>query len=129
MGRDYLRKRPFLVVRQITTPSENARTENKGWAKAEGATVVQELIEIVDAVRDKHMVGSVLVLDILKQKTVKNTVSPEHDGEVIQYYLEKYKRELAEGVQIWMHKISADPEEAKRIVEAIEKDIEIKDDK
>lgn len=129
MGKDYLRNRPFLIVTQFTIPSETARTEKRGWANKKEAVVVQESIEIVDSIQNKHMVGPALILDILKQKTIKNLVSPENDSEVIQHYLNKYKREIAEGVQLWMHKLSKNPEEAKQIVEDIEKDVKLNKDR
>lgn len=127
----YDKDRPFLLVTRLATPPEGARTENKEWYKESGWQV-QEQISIVDKVEDKHLTSCTIILDILKRRLVKNRFQNEATtDEVIKHYLQVYKKEIAEGIQLWMGGHTEEAKESEKLIQDIEDelhniDIEIK---
>lgn len=104
---NYLRNRPFLLVKQSVKPVKGAPTNVKGWMDNEDNFVINELVSIVDAVRDKHRIESTLIIDIMKQEIIKNNIDKDHNPEVLAHYMKKYNAQITEGTQIWMQKMNA----------------------
>ncbi len=119
----YDKDRPFLLVTRHATPPKGARTEKKEWYKETGWEV-QEQISIVDKVEDKHITACTVILDILRRRLVKNRFASEAgDDEVIKHYLQVYKNEIAEGIQLWMHGHSEEAKESEKLIQDIEDEL------
>lgn len=101
-NKNYLSKRPFLIVSNMFRPPAGAKTANKGWADQTGWDRL-ESITIVDRVKQTHIANAVAIIDILEIKAVKNSFDHE-DQEVIRYFLVKYEKELKEALRIWANK-------------------------
>lgn len=119
----YDKDRPFLLVTRLATPPKGSRTEKKEWYKETGWEV-QEQISIVDKVEDKHITTCTIILDILRRRLVKNRFASEAgDDEVIKHYLQVYKNEIAEGIQLWMHGHTEEAKESEKLIQDIEDEL------
>lgn len=107
-NKNYLSKRPFLVITTRFLPGPQAKTAMKNWSEKSGWNVAEEVV-IVDRVKNKHTTYATLILDVLENKIVKNGFKDADPQEVKTYYLNKYKNQLQQALTIW-----AD-DEAKRI--------------
>ncbi len=119
----YDKDRPFLLVTRYATPPEGSKTEKKEWYK-EAGWQVQEQVSIVDKVENKHLSTCTIILDILRRRLVKNRFASEaDDDEVIKHYLQVYKHEIAEGIQLWMHGHSEQAKESEKLIQDIEDEL------
>lgn len=119
----YNKDRPFLLITRYATPPEGARTEKKEWFKETGWQV-QEEVSIVDKIKDKHILNCTIILDIFKRTLIKNRFGAEaSDEEVIKHYLQVYKNEVAEGIQLWMGGHSEEAKESERLIQDIEDEL------
>ena len=119
----YDKDRPFLLVTRLATPPKGSRTEKKEWYKETGWQV-QEQISIVDKVEDKHLSTCTVILDILRRRLVKNRFADEAtDDEVIKHYLQVYKNEIAEGIQLWMRGHTEEAIESEKLIQDIEDEL------
>jgi len=114
----YNKDRPFLVITQVTTPAEGENTSEKNWKEK-----LQEMVLIVDKVKDKHMRDATIIIDILQRKIVKSRFD-EDDADVITHYLTQYKSQVAEGIQIWMANMSSDEKAASGFIEDLSEEME-----
>lgn len=121
MNKNYLRHRPFLLVKQRLSPKPGVRTEIKGWMNDTSNFNVNELVSIIDSVSSKHMTESALIVDIMKETVIRNTIAPSNDTEVYSHYMQKYNQQVTEGTHIWMNKIAnlPDKNKVKRIFDAL----------
>ena len=120
----YNKDRPFLVVSHTSIPAKGQLTSTKNWGEL-AKWDLNENIVIVDRVNNKHITKSSVIIDILQTTTVKNRFEPSHSNdEVVKYYLKKYNKQVAEGIQIWMTKNhSGDTEKAKSLIQTLEDEL------
>jgi hypothetical protein len=102
-NKNYLSKRPFLVINTKFLPGPGARTANKDWADQSGWNVVEE-ISIVDRVMTKHQTYATLIVDILEGKCVKNGFSNAAPEDAMAFYLDKYRSQIKEAVGVWLER-------------------------
>lgn len=55
---------------------------------------IQESVEFVDRIKNKHSTDAVLIVDILKEKIVKQREAADYPS-VIEYLTEKYPEEMS----------------------------------
>lgn len=103
-NKNYLAKRPFLIVNNSFKPPAEANTSVKGWADQTGWDR-HETIVIVDRVANKHLSSASVIIDILEVKVVKNSFD-HTPQEVIKYFLVKYQDQIKESLKIWANKES-----------------------
>lgn len=118
----YDKDRPFLVITQHTTPAKGENTSLKDWGKT-GKKILQEMVMIVDEVKNKHLVEATIIIDILQRRMVKSRFT-EDDSEVLSHYLSQYKKQVAEGIQIWMGGKYADEESMQEFVHDLTDEID-----
>lgn len=107
----YNRGRPFLIISQFFESKKGHYSES---------------IEIVDNVQNKHLTDATVIVDIFKRCAIKNSFADEYgDEEIIQSYLNKYSSEVADSINVWTKKIGKDEEKAKKLIESLEKELEI----
>lgn len=98
----YNKDRPFLVVEILNMVPKKAATQKKNYGKT-GEWLIGESITIEDCIKDSHITKAAVIIDILKAKLIKNRLD-KSDEEVMKYFVTKYKKEITEGIQIWMRK-------------------------
>lgn len=118
----YNKDRPFLVITQHTTPAQGENTSLKDWGKT-GKKNLQEMVSIVDSIKDSHIVQATVIIDILKRKVVKSRY-PDADEEVLKHYLTQYKSQVAEGIQLWMSGQYKDKEGAEKLMNSLTDEID-----
>jgi len=117
----YNKERPFLVITQHYTPADGEKTSTKDWGKT-GKKNLQEMVSIVDTVKNKHLNEATVIIDILQRRVVKSRFS-EPNEEVITHYLTQYKNQVAEGIQIWMKNQYKDKESSETFINDLENEI------
>ena len=100
---NYLRNRPFLVVKYLQTPNAESNTRVKGWG-TDGKWDVNESMVIVDRIKSRHQQEATIILDILEGKVIKNRFDEAGDGKVFAYYFERYKDDITKAIQDWARK-------------------------
>jgi len=118
----YNRGRPFLVITRISSPSKDQKTETKKWKETAKWKIDEEIL-IVDRVQQKHLTQATVIIDILKRKLIKSRYSTLDDENVIKHYLSTYKEQIADGIEIWMKKKSKSKEETKKLIDAIQDEL------
>ena len=103
----YLRNRPFLVIGIISRPSQGVNTSKPGWAGVTGSTTVYEQPSLVDRVNDSHLKNASVIIDVINGKIVKNTFKDTPASEVVNHYLEKYRPQVTEAMDIWLNQVAA----------------------
>jgi hypothetical protein len=102
-NKNYLSKRPFMIVLNTYRPAKGANTTKPGWADLNGGQwSVYESINFVDRVREKDITRAVVIVDILEAKLVKNSFQDIKADELLKHYLTKYRAETTEAVGIWV---------------------------
>lgn len=102
-NKNYLSKRPFLVVTAKFLPGDGARTAGAGWAEKSGWNIAEE-VAIVDRVSNKHLQNGTLIVDILEGKAVKNGFRNATPDEAASHFLNKYKDQVKEAMGIWLER-------------------------
>jgi hypothetical protein len=103
-NKQYLTKRPFLVVKNSYRPARGANTTIAGWGDLNGGQwSIYESINFVDRIKDKDLTSAVVIIDILEAKVIKNGFKDKNpNDELLKHYLSKYKQQTTEAVGIWM---------------------------
>lgn len=103
-NKNYLAKRPFLIVKNSYRPARGANTTVQGWGDLNGGQwSVFESINFVDRVKDKDMSTAVVIIDILEAKVIVNGFKDRNSNDdLLKHYLSKYKKQTTEAVGIWM---------------------------
>lgn len=102
-NKNYLSKRPFLIVNTTFTPGPGARTAQKDWAEKAGWNVIED-IAIVDRVTNKHQTYATLIVDILEAKCVKNGFTNVTREEAMAHFMQKYKEEIKQAMAVWLER-------------------------
>jgi hypothetical protein len=103
-NKNYLSKRPFVVITNRYRPAPGARTEQKGWADRAGWQTLEEMT-VVDRVTDKHTTYATVIIDVMEAKVVRNGLKANTtDEEVLTHFMGKYKKQISEAVSIWMER-------------------------
>lgn len=100
-NKQYLAKRPFMVITASYKPAPGARTEKAGWADQSGWEVNEQLA-LVDRVTHKHLVNATVIVDILEAAIVVNRLRGASDEEALQHFMSKYKDQISQALGIWM---------------------------
>lgn len=117
-NKNYLSKRPFVVITNRYKPAPGARTEQKGWADRNGWQTLEEMT-VVDRINNRHTTYSSVIIDVMEAKLVRNTLKGNAtDDEVLTHFMSKYKKQISEAVSIWMERLAL--EKAKTEVTATE---------
>lgn len=99
---DYLRNRPFFVIKVINRPARGVRTEVKGWGDITENWAVFEDTSVVDRVSRKLVQEASIIIDIMNKTCVVNNVYPDTSKDtVVQYYTNKYQSQIDEALDIW----------------------------
>lgn len=98
---DYLRNRPFLVIRHHAKPAPSENTSVKGWG-IKAKWEANETANFVDRISNKMSVEASVIIDIMKAKVIKNRYDRKADQQVMEYYIDKYKDKVKEAVAHWM---------------------------
>ena len=117
----YDKGRPFLLITQHITPAKGENTSAKNWGKT-GKKNLQEMVSVVDRVKDKHLIEATVIVDVLQRRIVKSRFE-ESNEEVVKHYLTQYKSQVAEGIQVWMKDQYDTEEEAKTFMDELENEI------
>lgn len=115
----YLRNRPFLVVNIIHRAAKGVHTQKKGWAEVEGNMATYEQPSLVDRVNDTHLRNASVIIDVMKSKCVKNSFSDTNSDDVVRHYLEKYRAQITEAIQIWLGEAAKKVAEQQKSVDAV----------
>jgi hypothetical protein len=102
----YLRNRPFLLVSLIRRPAKGVHTNQKGYTEVTGNLTTFEQPSLVDRVNDIHLRTSNVIIDVLNGKIVKNSFQTP-DDEVVHHYLEKYREQVTEAMDVWLSHVAA----------------------
>jgi hypothetical protein len=107
----YLRNRPFLVIEIYINPAstkshDRVRTEKKGWMKDEKNISHAENPMVVDRIKDKHLIGAAVIIDLLRDVVLKNRLDDSNE-EVLAYYKQKYAGMIEQGKTSWSNKAAA----------------------
>ncbi len=105
-NKNYLSKRPFVVITNRYKPSRGARTEQKGWADRDGWEVHEEMT-VVDRIHNKHLTYATVIIDVLEAKLVRNGMKANAtNDEVLNHFMNKYKPQISEAISIWMERLA-----------------------
>lgn len=107
-NKNYLSKRPFLVITTRFLPGPQAKTSQPNWSEKSGWNVAEEVV-LVDRVKDRHLTYATLIVDVLEDRVVKNSFRDSQDVDAKSYYLRKYSAQVQQALTIWADN------EAKRI--------------
>lgn len=107
-NKNYLSKRPFVVITNKYKPAPGARTEQKGWADRQGWQTLEEMT-VVDRINNKHTTYASVIIDVMEAKLVRNALKGNAtDDEVLTHFMTKYKKQISEAVSIWMERVAYD---------------------
>lgn len=98
----YNKDRPFLLVTRYRKPSENEKTNSKNWSET-GKWMVQEYVEMVDRVNNRHMRDVTVIIDVLQRRLVKSSINDgTPDDVVVKEYLKRYNQQVVDGLGAWI---------------------------
>lgn len=117
----YNKGRPFLSITQHVTPAKGENTSIKNWGK-KGKKILQETVSIIMTVKNKHLLEATVIIDILQRRIIKSRFE-EPNEEVVTHYLSQYKKEIAEGIQVWMNQQYSNKEEAEEFMKKLDDEI------
>jgi hypothetical protein len=106
-NKNYLAKRPFLIITNHFKPARGAQTQQKGWADKSGWEVHEEVV-VVDRVTNKHQNYATAIIDVMEAKVIKNGFAESSRDEILQHFMTKYRKELTEAIDIWMTRLARD---------------------
>jgi hypothetical protein len=95
--------RPYMLVSYIKRPAPGQNTSQKNWGKT-GEWAVEESVVFVERLKDKHVLQSHVVIDILKGKVRHNRFDDAGDEEVYKHFVEKYSEDVQRALSVWMQR-------------------------
>ena len=118
-NKQYLSKRPFLIVTNHYVPAPGARTQQKDWTEKSGWQTKEE-VQVVDAVKDKHLSTATVIIDVMEAKLIKNGFSSNSSSdEIVHHFMTKYKDQVSESINIWMERLAR-----KKALEQLDDEVE-----
>jgi hypothetical protein len=108
-----LRHRPFLIINTIQRPAKGVNTSKKGWTELEQNWAIFENPYVADRVSDKMMREATVIIDVMRGVCVKSRFDQVTEDEVVHHYLDKYREQVKEAMDIWLNRMAqrmaADP--------------------
>jgi hypothetical protein len=109
----YLRNRPFLCITMIARAAKGVNTAKAGWKDMTGNIDNFESPSISDRVNASHLKNCNIIIDVMNQKVVKNCFPDAKEEEIVSHYLNKYREQVKQGMDIWLtnlarQKVAAD---------------------
>ncbi|MCS7316875.1 MAG: hypothetical protein NZZ41_00945 [Candidatus Dojkabacteria bacterium] len=98
-----LKDRPFMTIKFIFLPGRNYKTSMKNW-KDFNDWEIKEEIGFIDRINSDDMIKYDIIIDILNLCVVKNRADHISPGEVIQYFTQKYEKNINKAINIWKEK-------------------------
>lgn len=102
----YLRNRPFLVIEVIQRVAKDVNTTKAGWKDVTGNLSVFEKPSVVDRINATHERNATVIIDVMKGTCVKNGFTGAENQEVVAHYMEKYRPQVAEAMDIWLSRVA-----------------------
>lgn len=118
----YLRNRPFLCIASTARAHKDAKTTVKGWKDITGNIDNFERPSVVDRVNDSQLRNNVVIIDVMKQKLVKCSYPDADEATVVNYYLNKYREQVKEAMDIWLTSLARQKVAAEKAKPAAVKD-------
>ena len=106
-NKNYLSKRPFVVITNRYTPAPGAQTQKKGWADTAG-WVVNEEMTVVDRITNKHEMYATVIIDVMEAKVLRNRFQDMTSDQILGHFMNKYKAQIQEAIGIWMERLARD---------------------
>lgn len=106
-NKNYLAKRPFLIITNHFKPARGAKTQQKGWADKSGWEVHEEVV-VVDRVTAKHQSQATAIIDVMEAKVIKNGFPDTARDDILKHFMTKYKAQLTEAIDIWISRLARD---------------------
>lgn len=97
-----LRNRPFLIVNSVQRPAKGVNTSKKGWADNPSNWNIFEQPAVADRVNAKAMTTATVIIDVMSGSVVKSRFDNVPDAEIVEHYLNKYRPQVAEAMDIWL---------------------------
>lgn len=101
-----LRHRPFLIVNTIQRPVKPSITRVAGWAETEANWSIFENPYVVDSVKTKQLIEATVIIDVMRSTVIKSRFTEVSEEEVLHHYLDKYKEQVKEAIDLWMTKMA-----------------------
>jgi hypothetical protein len=98
-----LKNRPFMLVNFIHQPAPGERTSQKNWGEI-GKWQTKESIFFVDRINNKHLTDYAIIIDLLHAVVVKSCITDVSKGEIYAHYVNKYKANVMQAVNVWRKK-------------------------
>lgn len=98
---DYLSHRPFLLIECVFVPEKHVRSESQGWSEEPKNWQTLERPRVVDRVTSSHLREAAVIIDVMRNRLVKNRFGSESDADVLAHYSKKYAEHAAEGLRIF----------------------------
>lgn len=92
----------ILIIKHLTSPAPDARTETKNYGKT-GKKTVDERALFRNNVKQKDLQEATYVFDLSKGEVIKNRYKHHEtdsvtDEEALQHYIKEYAKEIANNV-------------------------------
>lgn len=111
-------KRPFLVIEALHRPARKANTSTKGWGEDSSNWMSFERPTLVDKVTPKHLAAASVIVDVLvandilghdgerdvSKALVKNRFVDTDAEQVTVHYMNKYRSQIQEAINLWAAK-------------------------
>ena len=104
-NKNYLSKRPFLIITNRYFPAQGAQTQQKDWMEKSGWQTHEE-VSVVDRITSKHLTMSTVIIDVMEAKLVKSNYTETPSDEILSHFMNKYKSKLQEAIDIWMERLA-----------------------
>lgn len=106
-NKNYMSKRPFMVITNRYTPGPNAQTQKKGWSDVSG-WVINEEMTLVDRITKKHETYATVIIDVMEAKVLRNRFNDMPNDGVLGHFMTKYKDQVQKAVSIWMERLATE---------------------
>jgi hypothetical protein len=104
-NKNYLSKRPFVIITNRYTPGPHAQTQKKGWSDTAG-WVVNEEMTVVDRVSAKHQSYATVIIDVMEAKVIRNSFEDMTNDALLTHYMTKYKAQIQQAISVWMERLA-----------------------
>lgn len=95
--------RPHMIVTYIKRPAPGQNTSVKEWGKI-GEYAVEEQVIFVERVKNRNLIESHVIIDVMKAKVIKNRFIDANDEEILKHFLQKYSDDAQRAISVWMQR-------------------------